>query len=100
MKTKIARVALAATMTLLGLMIPAVLTSSAASAAPANGGSAYTCTGGNIAPGTYKSIIVAGICYMPAGTIIVRHNLWRPEPCSTPTPLVTRMRTRSSRRPS
>ncbi len=75
MKTIITRVALAATMALLGLMIPAVLTSSAASAAPANGGSAYTCTGGNIAPGTYKSIIVAGICYMPAGTIVVRHNL-------------------------
>ena len=74
MKTKIARVALGATVALLGLMIPAVLTTSAASAAPANGG-AYTCTGGNIAPGTYKSIIVTGICYMPAGTIVVRHNL-------------------------
>jgi hypothetical protein len=74
MKTTIVRVALAATMALLGLMIPAVLTTSAASAAPANGG-AYVCTGGNIAAGTYKSIIVTGICYMPAGTIIVRHNL-------------------------
>jgi hypothetical protein len=55
-------------------MGPPVLMASAANAAPANGG-AYVCTGGNIAPGTYKSIIVTGICYMPVGTIIVRHNL-------------------------
>ena len=73
MKTTIARVALGAT-ALIGLMVPPVLMASAASAAPANGG-AYVCTGGNIAPGTYKSIIVTGICYMPVGTIIVRHNL-------------------------
>jgi hypothetical protein len=71
----IARVALGATVALLALMVPAVLTTSAASAAPTGGGSAYTCTGGNIAPGTYGSIIVTGICYMPAGTIVVRHNL-------------------------
>jgi hypothetical protein len=74
MKT-IARVALGATMALLGLTVPAVLATSAASAAPTGGSAAYTCTGGNIAPGTYKSIIVTGICYMPAGTIVVRHNL-------------------------
>jgi hypothetical protein len=73
MKTTIARVALGAT-ALIGLMVPPVLMASAASAAPANGG-AYTCTGGNIAAGTYKSIVVTGICYMPAGKIVVRHNL-------------------------
>jgi hypothetical protein len=73
MKTAIARVALGAT-ALIGLTVPPVLMASAASAAPANGG-AYVCTGGNIAPGSYKSIVVTGICYMPAGTIVVRHNL-------------------------
>ena len=76
MKT-IARMALGATVTLVGLMAPTVLTSAAASATPTGGGSGstYTCTGGNIAPGTYKSILVTGICYMPAGTILVRHDL-------------------------
>jgi hypothetical protein len=74
MKT-IARVALGATAALIGLMVPTVVTASAASAAPTGGGGSYTCTGGNIAPGTYRSIIVTGICYMPAGTIVVRHDL-------------------------
>jgi hypothetical protein len=76
MKTTIARMALGATVALAGLMVPAVLTASAASAAPTGGGGgAYVCTGGNIHPGTYRSIIVTGICYMPRGTIVVRHNL-------------------------
>jgi hypothetical protein len=75
MKT-IARMALGATAALIGLMVPTVVTASAASAAPTGGGGgAYTCTGGNIAPGTYRSIIVTGVCYMPAGTIVVRHDL-------------------------
>src|ERR1700751_5584307 len=74
MKTIIARVALGATVALIGLMVPPTLMASAASAAPAHGG-AYVCTGGNIAPGTYRSIVVTGICYMPAGAIVVRHNL-------------------------
>jgi hypothetical protein len=76
MKT-IACMALGATIALIGLMVPTVLTASAANAAPTGGtgGGAYTCTGGNIAPGTYRSIIVTGICYMPAGTIVVRHDL-------------------------
>jgi len=76
MKTIIARIALGATAALIGLTAPTVLTASAASAAPTGGGGgAYTCTGGNIAPGTYRSIIVTGVCYMPAGTIVIRKNL-------------------------
>ena len=75
MKTTIARMALGAIVALAGLMVPAVLTASAASAAPTWGGRAYVCTGGNIRPGTYSSIIVTGICYMPKGTIVVRDNL-------------------------
>ena len=76
MKTIIARLALGATVALIGLTVPTVLTASAASAAPTGGGGgAYTCTRGNIAPGTYRSMIVTGVCYMPAGTIVVRKNL-------------------------
>lgn len=69
------RVALATAAALLGLAIGPVLTASAASAAAAGGGGAYTCTGGDIAPGTYWSITVTGVCYMPAGTIVVRGDL-------------------------
>ena len=76
MRTRMpARMALGVTAALLGLMIAPVLTASAASASPAGGGRAYDCTGGNIAPGSYGSIIVTGICYMPKGTIRVRRNL-------------------------
>jgi hypothetical protein len=71
----IARLALGAAAALLGLVIAPVLTASAASAAPAGGGGGYTCTGGNVPPGTYRSILVTGVCYMPAGTIVVRGNL-------------------------
>lgn len=70
-----ARVALGTTAGLLGLMIAPVLTASAANAAPAGGGGAYYCTGGNIPPGSYRSITVVGICFMPKGTIRVRGNL-------------------------
>jgi hypothetical protein len=66
--------ALGAAAALLGLVIAPMLTASAASAAPAGGG-AYTCTGGNVAPGTYRSMLITGVCYMRAGTIVVRGNL-------------------------
>lgn len=76
MRTRIsARMTLGATAALLGLMIAPVLTASAASASPAGGGYAYVCTGGKIAPGSYGSITVTGVCYMPKGTIRVRGNL-------------------------
>jgi len=77
MKTRmIARMALGVTAALIGLTVPPVLMASAASAAPGGGGGgAYDCTGGNIAPGHYKSIVVTGVCYMPVGTIVVQGNL-------------------------
>jgi hypothetical protein len=75
-KRPIARMALGAATALLGLVIAPALTASAASAAPlGGGGGAYTCTGGNVPPGTYSSILITGVCYMPAGTIVVRGNL-------------------------
>jgi hypothetical protein len=39
---------------------------------------AYTCTGsgdGIVPPGTYKSMTITGVCYMPAGTITIKTNL-------------------------
>lgn len=38
-------------------------------------GQPYNCSGGNVPPGTYSSMIVTGICYAPAGTITVRGSL-------------------------
>ena len=76
MKTRmISRMALGVSAAVLGLMIAPVITASAALAAPVGGGGAYHCTGGNVAPGTYRSITITGVCYMPAGTVVVRGNL-------------------------
>ena len=75
-KRPIARMALGAAAALLGLVIAPALMASAASAAPlGGGGGAYTCTGGDVPPGAYSSILITGVCYMPAGTIVVRGNL-------------------------
>lgn len=35
----------------------------------------YNCTGGNVPPGFYHSMIITGVCYMPAGNVVVRGNL-------------------------
>jgi hypothetical protein len=72
---KLRPIALGAAAALLGLMIAPVLTASAASAARAGGGGSYICSGGNVAPGTYGSMLVTGVCYMRAGTVVVRGNL-------------------------
>ena len=76
-KRPISHVAIGAAAALLGLMIAPVLTASAASAAPlgGGGGGSYVCPGGNVPPGTYSSILITGVCFAPAGTIVVRRNL-------------------------
>jgi hypothetical protein len=75
-KRPIPRMALGAAAALLGLVIAPVLTASAASAAPlGGGGGTYVCTGGNVPPGSYSSVIIAGVCFAPKGTITVRGNL-------------------------
>jgi hypothetical protein len=51
-----------------------IATAAAASAAP-SWAHEYDCTGGNVPSGTYDSILITGICYMPAGTVVVRGNL-------------------------
>ena len=50
---------------------------SAGAAAPAwhRHGHTYNCTGGNVPSGVYKSMVITGVCYMPAGTIVVRRDL-------------------------
>jgi hypothetical protein len=47
----------------------------AAGATTQQGGSAYECTGGNIPPGVYRSMVITGVCYMPAGNVVVKGNL-------------------------
>jgi len=75
-KRPIARLALGAAAALLGLVIAPVLTASAASAAQlGGGGGTYVCTGGPVPPGTYSTMVIKGVCFAPAGTIVVRGNL-------------------------
>jgi hypothetical protein len=50
------------------LMNPAVLLAKAA-------GSPLTCDGGSIAPGTYSSVMVAGMCTVDSGSVTVTGNL-------------------------
>lgn len=50
-----------------------VATTAAANASPSASG--YNCTGGNIPAGTYSSMIITGVCYMPAGKVVIRDNL-------------------------
>ena len=68
------------------LALSAVLaTSAAAGAATSPGhrhppgnkhhGYSYNCTGGNVPSGVYNSMVITGVCYMPAGTIVVRRDL-------------------------
>lgn len=47
-------------------------------AAESSTGRGYECTGSNggiIPPGTYRSMRITGVCYMPAGTIVIRGDL-------------------------
>jgi hypothetical protein len=74
-KRPIVRIALGAAAVLLGLVIAPALAASAASAAPLGGGSTYVCAGGNVPPGTYSSMLITGVCFAPAGTIVIRGNL-------------------------
>ena len=75
-KRPFARLAIGGAAALLALMTAPVVTASAASAAPLGGrGGTYVCTGGNVPPGTYSSVLITGVCFAPAGTIVVRRNL-------------------------
>jgi hypothetical protein len=57
-----------------GLLVSA--TSAGASSQPNwNSGHPYYCSGGNIPSGSYSSIVVTGVCYMPSGTVNVWGNL-------------------------
>ncbi len=47
----------------------------AASASPLSSHHGYTCSGGNVPAGSYGSMIITGICYMPAGNINIWGNL-------------------------
>jgi hypothetical protein len=39
------------------------------------GGSPYNCTGGNVPPGTYRSVTISGVCTMSNGNVVVKGNL-------------------------
>ena len=60
------------------VLIGMFTTTNVAGADNQNPGSTYNCTGasgGIVPPGTYDSMIITGVCYIPAGTVTVRGNL-------------------------
>jgi hypothetical protein len=46
-----------------------------ASPAGATPASPYVCSSGNIPSGTYASVQVTGVCYVPSGTVVINGNL-------------------------
>jgi hypothetical protein len=53
-------------------------TQAAGAAAPTSGAKAYTCDGsggGIVPPGTYRSVNITGVCYVPAGAVTILDNL-------------------------
>ena len=76
---KVLRPSLALAATLSVMLIGAgTVSASSLSTTTANTDKSYTCTGhhgGIVRPGVYSSMTIAGVCYMPAGTILVRGNL-------------------------
>jgi hypothetical protein len=69
--------ALAATLSMV-LIGTRTVSASPLSASTTNTSKPYTCTGhhgGIVPPGTYRSLLITGVCYAPAGTVIVKGNL-------------------------
>jgi hypothetical protein len=64
----VSAVLLAASGVVVGLL---GLGATAAQAAPP----VYTCSGGNIAPGSYNSVTVTGTCFVPSGVVSIHGNL-------------------------
>jgi hypothetical protein len=56
-------------------MFASAASASQVSAGDQNAGPTYNCTGGDVPPGTYNSIEISGICYMPTGNIVARGDL-------------------------
>ena len=54
-----------------GLLIP----TGAASAAPFPNHHTFDCSGGNVPAGSYRAMVITGICYMPAGNVNIWGNL-------------------------
>ena len=69
--------ALAATLSMV-LIGTATVSASPLSASTTGTSKPYTCTGhhgGIVPPGTYSSLLITGVCYAPAGTVLVKGNL-------------------------
>ena len=50
-------------------------TAGTAAASPAAVGGTYTCTGGNIPPRVYRSMVVTGVCFTSVGNVVIERNL-------------------------
>lgn len=58
---------------LVGAFSAVIATGAVAGAAPAS--SSYVCSGGNIPSGTYSSVLVTGVCFVPSGFVSVTGDL-------------------------
>ena len=52
-----------------------ILSGAQAAGASELGHGSYNCPGGNIPPGTYKSMTISGVCFMSDGNVVVKGNL-------------------------
>jgi hypothetical protein len=59
----------------LAAILTSVIISPAAAGAHPSGFGLYICRGGTIPSGSYRSMLVTGICYVPAGSVAVQGNL-------------------------
>lgn len=57
-----------------GMLLLSIGTASAHGLTPRDAGRA-TCSGGAVAPGTYSSLTITGVCAVPSGTVTVQGNL-------------------------
>ncbi len=64
-----------ASVTLLALASVIALANAAGATGTARHQHTYVCTGGNIPPGHYGPVLVAGVCYIPSGSVVIDGNL-------------------------
>lgn len=76
MRTRVRRIATSVVV----FLFAATIFTAPAVHAEGSGGEVTTCTGtftapGIVAPGTYNRLMITGVCLIPSGTVVVRHNL-------------------------
>ncbi len=78
-KQRVSRLSKVAVFATSALLVGVFASAAGATPRPADEGGhpnyVYNCTGGNVPSGTYSSVVISGVCFMPAGNIVIRGNL-------------------------